>query len=145
MYISQCLRGLRPLILAGFDCCDAGYIKCSQSILMPSIMSTSPPMGSTGNRSLFPTILPMKQPMRASTNEASPIASSGNPSCCKLSIPMQVNEMPTARASMLTAMDRVSTVPMRVGSKWCPSSPLNPSRIIFTPRKVSMAKAIQWS
>ena len=79
------------------------------------------------------------------TKETMPMMPIGKPMLCQVVMPVQANEMPTARASMLVATAKVSITDKRVGSKWWCASSSKLSFIIRMPKMASKPKAIQWS
>ena len=61
-------------------------------------------------------------------------------------MPTQAKEIPTAKASILTAMPNNKMVFMSEGLKWWVlSSPFSPSYSMRPPKKANRPKAIQWS
>lgn len=81
---------------------------CSHRIRQPIIISISPPIGSTGMRKRLPKLIPMMYPIKESTEEVIPMIRMGYRIDEKVFNPMQVNDIPTARASILVATANVS-------------------------------------
>ncbi len=102
-----------------------------------------PPTISAGNLKRRPKVIPIKLPKRDIKNDVNPMMSIGWAIALHESMPMHVNDTPTARASMLVAMARVRSTDILDVSKARCSSGLIPSIIILAPMNDRSPNAIQ--
>ena len=101
---------------------------------------------SAGQSKRLPIETPRNFPKRLNKNENTPIINIGNKRSLNIVTPIEINEKPTAKASILVAMANVNNRNGFEGLNDTPSFLLwKPFQIILLPKKVSKPNEIQWS
>ena len=130
---------LSPLSFLSKQAKEEYYIVCSQSILMPIAMRTRPPTSSALDLNRSPAFLPKSTPAMENIIVVIPIIIIG----IHIDISRKANETPTARASILVAIARVSIC--QKPKPWAtPSSSFEKDSLtILAPMRVSNNHATQ--